>query len=126
MPTFSGSTEEGRKAVPPKTFEDAPFLPAKWWEVGTVLTGEVVYVGRNSNGSFFTLKLFTPITLDKNEVHCVRVSFYAGIWIALKGIAKNFKLMVNDKMHLKCVAITPPTQEGYSPSPDFEIEVNRD
>ena len=126
MPTFKGTTEEGRKAMPPQTFEDAPFLPAKWWEPKSVLLGEVVYVGRNVNGSFFTLKLFSPLLLEQNTVSCVRISFYAGIWIALRAIAKNFKLLVGDKIHLECVGITPPKEAGHSPSPDFSIEVNRD
>ena len=131
MPVFRGSTERGQE-LPPDNQAPPPFVNAGWWKVGQEVTGVVVNTDKNANGAFFELRLAKPETLQVGQVKArvVRISFYTGIWLALRAIReaagdKKLRIQIGDQLWIKCTGITPPKEPGHSPSPNFEIEIDR-
>lgn len=58
-----------------------------------------------------------------------KIGSLAGITLArMEALAhaKNKYFMVGDKVVLICTGITPPEKEGHSPSPNFELEIDRE
>jgi len=58
----------------------------------------------------------------------VRIGNLAGISLARRAAlreAKNKYFAVGDLIELTCTGITPATKDGYSPSPNFEIGIDR-
>ena len=130
MATFKGKTSGGLKLAEEQSAGQAPFLSAAFWEEGTKITFEVLSTHKSGNGPYVGVKLVTPekVRIDGESHSLVRIGNLAGITLArmeaLSG-AKNKYFAVGDKVFLRCTGITPPEEEGHSPSPNFELEIDR-
>jgi hypothetical protein len=130
MAVFKGNTSGGQEIARAQQAADAPFLPAAFWKPKVKLAFVVVSTHKSSNGPYIGVRLVKPerVTIDGKEHEHVRIGNLAGITLArLKALEKADKkyFLVGDKVYLECVGITPPEKEGYSPSPNFEIEIDR-
>jgi hypothetical protein len=130
MATFKGKTSGGQKIAEEQKAGQAPFLSAAFWEKGTKITFEVLSTHKSGNGPYVGARLVIPekIRIDGESHSLVRIGNLAGITLArmeaLAG-AKNKYFAVGDKVFLRCTGITPPEEEGHSPSPNFELEIDR-
>lgn len=131
MALFKGNTAGGQEIAKAQQAADAPFLPAAYWKPRTELFFTVLSTHNSSNGPYIAVRLVRPmrLSIDGNEHELIRIGNLAGISLArLKAPqdAKKKHFKVGDKVWLKCTSITPPEKEDYSPSPNFEIEIDRD
>lgn len=128
---FKGNTAGGQEKAKALQAADSPFLPAAYWEKGRKMAFVVVSTHKSSNGPYVGAQLVSPpsVRIDGKDHSVVRIGNLAGITLArlqaLDG-AKNRYFMVGDKVHLECTGVTPPEKQGYSPSPNFELELERE
>jgi len=130
MATFKGNTSGGQEIAKAQQAADAPFLSAKYWTKGTKVTFEVLSYHKSANGPYIGVKLVSPqsVQIDGKEHSLVRIGNLAGITLArMQALAhaKNKYFAPGDRVFLRCTGITPAEKEGHSPSPNFEIEIDR-
>ncbi len=131
MAVFKGNTIGGQEIAKAQQVSDAPFLSAAYWKPGNSMAFVVLSTHNSSNGPYIGVKLVKPgvVSIEGKEHELVRIGNLAGILLArlhaLQG-AKKKHFQVGDHVWLKCVSITPPEKEGYSPSPNFEMEIDRE
>jgi hypothetical protein len=70
------------------------------------------------------------VLVGEKTVRVVRVSFYVGLWLAMRALRevakdKRLRVQIGDQLYIKCTGITPPKEAGHSPSPNFEVEIDR-
>ena len=131
MATFKGKTSGGQKIAEEQKAGQAPFLSAGFWEKGRKIAFEVLSTHKSGNGPYVGVRLVNPdkVRIDGESHSLVRIGNLAGITLArmeaLAG-ARNKYFAVGDKVFLRCTGITPPEEEGHSPSPNFELEIDRE
>jgi hypothetical protein len=131
MAQFKGKTSGGQEMAKAQEAANAPFLSAQFWAKGTEVACVVLSTHKSNNGPFVSVQLVKPktIRIEGKEHDLVRIGNLAGITLArMEALAeaKNKYFAVGDQLHLTCTGITPPEQEGHSPSPNFEIEIDRE
>jgi hypothetical protein len=131
MTVFKGNTSGGQEIAKTQRAEDAPFLPATFFQPGDKYTFRVLSSHKSSNGPYISVQLLTPqfVKIEDKSQMFVRIGNLAGITFArmqaLAG-AKVKYFLPGDKVFLQCTGITPPEQPGHSPSPNFELEIDRE
>jgi hypothetical protein len=131
MATFKGTTKGGQEIAKSQQAADAPFLSASYFAKGTKLAFVVLSSHKSSNGPYVDVQLVQPETvrLDGKEHSLVRIGNLAGITLARMEALKEAKVkyfIPGDRVFLRCTGITPPEKEGHSPSPNFELELERE
>jgi hypothetical protein len=146
MAMFKGQTSGGKKVAEEQSAGQAPFLSAAFWDEGTRICFEVLSTHRSGNGPYVGVKLINGLTvlgpdskpqwpetaekvrIDGESHSLVRIGNLAGITLArMEALAeaKNKYFAEGDKVFLICTGITPPEEEGHSPSPNFALEIDR-
>lgn len=131
MTVFKGTTSGGQEIAKAQRAEDAPFLSATFFKPGDKLTFLVLSSHKSSNRSYIAVQMLTPETVKiDDKIHSlVRIGNLAGITLArmqaLAG-AKVKYFLPGDKVFMQCTGVTPPEKAGYSPSPNFELEIDRE
>lgn len=119
---------------------EAPFLSAAWWKPEKKIAFTVLATFKSNNGPYIAVRLVKPVMVTthaggsgasavEEECEVVRIGNLAGITLARMealASAKNKYFAVGDKVFLRCTGITAPEKEGHSPSPNFEIEIDRE
>jgi|ERR1700730_14623696 len=130
MAIFKGNTSGGQEMAKAQHAADAPFLSAVFWKPEKKMAFVILSTHKSANGPYIGVQLVNPetVTIDGKEHTLVRIGNLAGITLArLQALkqAKNKHFAVGDKVWLRCTGITPPEKEGHSPSPNFDIEIDR-
>jgi hypothetical protein len=130
MAVFRGNTAGGQEMAKAQHATDAPFLSAGFWKHEKKIAFVVLSTHKSANGPYIGVQLVNPqtVTIDAKEHSLVRIGNLAGIALArLQALAqaKNKHFAVGDKVWLKCTGITQSDKVGHSPSPNFEIEIDR-
>ncbi len=131
MAVFKGNTGGGQEIAKAQQAADAPFLSAKYWAKDTKMSFVILSTHKSANGPYIGVKLVVPesVQIDGKEHSLVRIGNLAGITLArMQALAqaKNKYFAVGDKVFLRCTGITPAEKEGHSPSPNFEVEIDRE
>jgi len=130
MATFKGSTREGQEMMKAQDAANAPFISAAYWKEGMRVSFVVLSVHKSANGPYVGAQLVSPmaIAIEGKRHTLVRIGNLAGIGCALRKVFAEVKskyFQVGDGVVLTCTGITPPEQEGYSPMPNFDVDVER-
>jgi hypothetical protein len=128
MGTLKGSTSKGQGMMQAQDAANAPFIAAGYWKEGMRLSCVVLSVHNSTNGKYIGVQLVNPpaIEIDGKRHTLVRIGSLAGIVLALKSVFAETKRKYFEKgdgVEFTCSGIRPPEQEGYSPMPEFDIEV---
>jgi hypothetical protein len=141
MATFKGTTAAGQKLAEEqaraRAAEDSFFLPASWWKKGTKLACAVLSTHKSQNGPYIVVRLVKPDKISvpskdgrgSMQYDYAKIGNLAGITLARMAALEEAKIkyfLPGDKLFFECTGITPPEQEGHSPSPNFTIEVGRE
>ena len=104
-----------------------PLLGAEFWKEGTSIAG--VFEGireQKVGGPAFRLTLDSTLTLDGEEVDVIELPSLTGIRNALQALRqKGYQSKRGDLWQVACVGIKRAKKEGFSDSPEFEIDVIR-
>jgi hypothetical protein len=102
-------------------------LGAEFWKDGTDVSG--AFEGARDQkvgGPAYRLTLDTALTLEGEEVEVVELPSLTGIRYALQSLRqKGYQLKKGDYWHVVCVGIKRARKEGFSDSPEFQIDVMR-
>jgi hypothetical protein len=102
-------------------------LGAEFWKVGTAIAG-VLESSREQKvgGMAYRLTLDAPVNIDGEEETAVELPSLTGIRNALASMrGKGYQLKKGDLWRIECVGIKQAKKEGFSNSPEFQIEVIR-
>lgn len=104
-----------------------PLLGAEFWTEGREVSGTFEgFREQKVGGPAFKLTLDTPVTLDGEEVEVVEVPSLTGIRYALQSLRqKDYQSRKGDNWRVQCVGIKKARKEGFSDSPEFQIDVIR-
>jgi hypothetical protein len=81
---------------------------------------------RCSEGSFGQREGKCPVSIDSEDVTVVEVPSLTGIRNALQSLRlKGYQSKIGDMWRVQCVGIKVAKKEGFSNSPEFQIDVIR-
>jgi hypothetical protein len=104
-----------------------PLLGAEFWKEETEVSG--VLEGRREQkvgGAAYRLSLDTPVTIDGEEESVVELPSLTGVKNAIQSMVNNgYQLKKGDMWRVRCVGIKKAKKEGFSDSPEFQIDVMR-
>lgn len=104
-----------------------PLLGAEFWKEGTEVSG--VFDGfreQKVGGLAFRLLLDSSLVIDGEEEEVVELPSLTGMRYALQSLRqKGYQSKKGDLWRVVCVGIKQAKKEGFSNSPEFEIEVIR-
>jgi hypothetical protein len=104
-----------------------PLLGAEFWAEGREVAG--VYEGwreQKVGGPAIRLTLERAVVIDSEEVEEVELPSLTGVRNALQNLREQgYKPTKGDKWRVECVAIKKAKKEGFSDSPQFQIDVMR-
>lgn len=115
--TWSGRSDEIAVAL----------LGAEFWKEGRRIAG--VFEGMREQkvgGPAFKMTLDDPVVIDGTEETVVELPSLTGIRNALQALRlKGYQLRKGDLWAVECVEIKKAKKEGFSDSPEFQIDVIR-
>lgn len=104
-----------------------PLLGAEFWAEGKEVFG--VFEGfreQKVGGPAAKLVLESMIVLENEEVDVVELPSLTGIRYALQSLRlKGYQSRRGDQWRVTCVGIKKAKKEGFSDSPEFQIDVIR-
>jgi hypothetical protein len=113
--TFTGRTADA----------EAPFLSGAFWKPGVRVHGLVSKLFQDKESRIcYVLELKEPVLIDGEEWDRVSLGNLAGFVMALAA-AKIERLRVKDFLEIECEDVKAATKEGYSPRPNFKINIIR-
>jgi hypothetical protein len=104
-----------------------PLLGAEFWREGTEVSG-VFETSRDQKvgGPAYRLALDVPVVVDGVEEPVVELPSLTGVRYALQSLRqKNYQMRPGDLWRVSCVGVKKAKKEGFSDSPEFQIEVIR-
>jgi hypothetical protein len=104
-----------------------PLLGAEFWTNDREVMGAFGgFRDQKVGGPAFKLTLDTPISIDGEDVEVVEVPSLTGIRNALQSLKqKGYQSKIGDQWRVTCVGIKLAKKEGFSNSPEFQIDVMR-
>jgi hypothetical protein len=104
-----------------------PLLGAEFWTEGREVYGAFGgFRDQKVGGPAFKLTLDTPLVIESEDVDVVEVPSLTGIRNALQSLRlKGYQSKVGDMWRVTCVGIKVAKKEGFSNSPEFQIDVIR-
>jgi hypothetical protein len=108
-----------------------PQLGADFWSEGKSVEGVLdswreTSLKDGKTGVMYKLKLPSVITIGDNESDVVELPALTGVKMAIKSLkSKGYTGQKGDVWNVVCTGIRKATQQGYSDSPEFEIQVIR-
>jgi hypothetical protein len=104
-----------------------PLLSAEFWTEGREVSG--VFEGfrdQKVGGAAFKLTLDASVSIDGEDVEVVEVPSLTGIRNALQSLRqKGYQSKKGDLWQVRCVGVKLAKKEGFSNSPEFQIDVIR-
>lgn len=104
-----------------------PLLGAEFWTDGREVSG--LFEGfreQKVGGPAFKLTLDALVEIDGEQVEVVEVPSLTGIRNALQSLRqKGYQPKKGDMWRVACVGIKQAKKEGFSNSPEFQIDVLR-
>lgn len=104
-----------------------PLLGGEFWKDGVSVSG--VFEGAREQkvgGPAYRLTLDSPLSLEGEETEVVELPSLTGIRNALQALrGKGYQLKRGDLWQVACVGIKKARKEGFSDSPEFQIDVIR-
>lgn len=104
-----------------------PMLGAEFWTDGREVSG--IFDGKrdqNVGGPAYRLVLDAPLLIDGAEEEVVELPSLTGVKNALQALRlKNYQGKKGDLWRVTCVGVKKSKKEGYSDSPEFQIDVIR-
>jgi len=104
-----------------------PLLGAEFWSDGRLVAG--VFDGMREQkvgGPAFRVILDDVLVLDGEEASVVELPSLTGIKQALQDLRqKGYQLRKGDLWSVRCTGIRKAKKEGFSDSPEFQIDVMR-
>jgi len=104
-----------------------PLLGGEFWTDGREVTGAFEgFRDQKVGGPAFKLTLDTSVSIDGEDVEVVEVPSLTGIRNALQSLRqKGYQSKKGDMWRVQCVGIKQAKKEGFSNSPEFQIDVIR-
>jgi hypothetical protein len=104
-----------------------PLLGAEFWTEGREVSGTFEgFREQKVGGPAFKLNLETAVSIDGELVEVVEVPSLTGIRNALQSLReKGYQSRKGDMWRVECVGIKQAKKEGFSNSPEFQIDVIR-
>lgn len=110
---YAGSTTEAQ----------APFIPGGFWEIGTQLSGKIVYLFNLGNRPSAAIKLDAPMDINGQKQSTVSFGIKAGIYMAIRACGLQ-DFQPGDRVKIECVGATDTGKE--SKRSDFKVEIDRE
>jgi hypothetical protein len=104
-----------------------PLLGGEFWAEGREVSGSFEgFREQKVGGPAFKLTLENPVSIDGEDVTVVEVPSLTGIRNALQSLRlKGYQSKIGDMWRVQCVGIKQAKKEGFSNSPEFQIDVIR-
>jgi hypothetical protein len=104
-----------------------PLLAAEFWTEGREVAGAFEgFRDQKVGGPAFKLTLDASVSIDNEDVEVVEVPSLTGIRNALQSLRqKGYQAKRGDMWRVQCVGIKLAKKEGFSNSPEFQIDVIR-
>jgi hypothetical protein len=104
-----------------------PLLGAEFWQEGKSVAG--VFDGARDQkvgGAAFRLVLDDALVIDGEEEPVVELPSLTGVKNAIQALRlKGYQLRKGDLWSVQCVGVKKARKEGFSDSPEFQIDVIR-
>lgn len=104
-----------------------PLLGAEFWKEGTEISGTFDGVREQKvGGPAYKLVLDTPLTLEGEEESVIEIPSLTGFRYALQALKMHgYQGRRGDLWSVRCCDIKASKKEGFSDSPQFEVNVIR-
>jgi hypothetical protein len=104
-----------------------PLLSAEFWTEGREVAGTFEGAREQKIGGVaFKLALDVPVTVDGEEVSLVELPSLTGVKNAIQSMRnQGYQFRPGDMWRVQCVGIRKAKKEGFSDSPEFQIDVIR-
>jgi hypothetical protein len=106
---------------------ELPLLGAEFWKEGTVVSGTFDGVREQKIGGLaYKIILDAPLVLDGSEETEVEVPSLTRFAYAVQSLKeKGYQGRRGDLWSIRCYHVKVTTKEGFSNSPEFQIDVIR-
>lgn len=104
-----------------------PLLGAEFWSDGKVISGTFDGAREQKIGGFaYKLILDEAVSVDGSDEELVELPSLTGVKYALQSLRqKGYQFRKGDMWKVTCTGVKHAKKEGFSDSPEFQIEVIR-